>query len=74
MGAVIARGVELIRPVSFLLVKLNVVGTFHLLSKGEIQALPEKVIVTPPETEEKLCARRRSPNDQFSSMLKSVHM
>ena len=74
-GEEIALGVELIRPVSFLLTKENVVGTFHLLPNGEIQAFPEKPIVTVLLAElEKSYVTRFSPNDQFSDKLKSVQM
>ena len=45
-GAVIARGDELILPVSFLVTKENVVDIFHLLLKGAIQSPPVKPTVT----------------------------
>ena len=58
-GAVMARGVELMRPVSFLLVRLNVVDTFQSLLSGAIQSRPENPIVTltPGKREEKLYAK-----------------
>ena len=74
-GAVIARGDELILPVSFLVTKENVVDIFQLLLKGEIQAAPVNPIVTMSlAVPEKSSVKRPSPNDQFSSILKSVHM
>ena len=44
-GAVMARGVELMRPVSFLLVRLNAVDMFQSLLSGAIQSRPENLIV-----------------------------
>ena len=71
-----ARGVELILPVSFLIVRRNLVNRLQLLN-GDIQALPVKPIVTSSlvvVTDEKLKEIDRSPKDQSSCMLKSVQM
>ena len=75
-GAVMARGVELTLPVSFLIVRCNLVNSLQL-PKDDIQALPVKPIVTSSlvvVTDEKLKKTDRSPKDQFSCMLKSVQM
>ena len=69
-----ARGDEFIFPVSFLITRENVVDIFQLLLNGAIQQQPVKPTVTmSPIIDEKSYVRRCSPNDQFSSGLKSVH-
>ena len=68
-----ARGVELIRPVSFLLVMENVVDKFQDEPNGLIQQHPEKPIVMGVGLL-KLYASLLTPYDQFSASLKSVHL
>ena len=57
---VMALGVELISPVSFLLTRENVVETLQREPNGYIHAFPlnAMVILGPPV---KLCATKRSP-------------
>ena len=68
-----ARGVELIRPVSFLLIMENVVDKFLYELNGLIQQHPEKPIVM-GAVPVKLYASLLSPYDQSSALLKSVHL
>lgn len=68
-----ARGVELMRPVSFLFVKENVVDISHDELNGLIQQQPVNPIVMVPAPL-KVCPSRLSPYDQSSATLKSVHL
>ena len=68
-----ARGVELMRPVSFLFVEENVEDKSQYELNGLIQQQLAKPILM-VLVSSKVYSRRLSPYDQSSATLKSVHL